>query len=628
MSTAPVDVDVIVVGGGPVGLSFAYLLGRQGVRVALFEKRPGTTPLPKGQYIHASTAELYRQWGVWSLIEKSGWPLESSNGQGFYVTLAGGPVAQVRSWDADEASYAKKWAELSPAYPRKVPASDYEAALRKQASTWPSVSLHFSHEVVAADQSTDSVSVQVHDKSADSSRAVTARYLVAADGAHSVVRRQVGTGEDGGPTFDNQVLTEFRAPLGDLLGQGFFHSFVLDPRYAGWFGSLHPQTGLWRYSFRHTEQQLPSTDAVMARIRGAAGKPDLPIEVVRTIRFDYITGLLRRWREGRVFFAGDAAHWHSPWGGFGANTGVQDANNLSWKLALVLRGHACDDLLQTYEVERKPRGQLAVKAATYNSLNFQSLVAATRLAEPDLETTGQLSEAAKAFLNEFVKAHGVSSVLHTGFQLGTTYQSNAVINGEEAPPVATMGEYVESTVPGVRVPHVWLRTRDGRRVSTVDLFGNSFVLVVRAGSHAWRQEVERVQALLGVEVRVAVIGAGADYEPEDGKFDRLFSGKSAAAWLVRPDGFIASELPAGANVDGALSERLGAILGQRPEVARSRDVEEADTPEGDEAGHGNRSAPTRAPDFAATDSRQPRAWSASQKKTAQISSATIANLSA
>lgn len=560
MSAAVTDVDVVVVGGGPVGLSFAYLLGRLGIRVALFEKRPGTTPLPKGQYIHASTAELYRQWGVWSLIEKAGWPLESSNGQGFYVTLEGGPVAQVRSWDADEASYAKKWAELSPAYPRKVPASDYEAALRKQASTWPTVSLHFSHEVESVEQSPDFVTVGVHDRTAGNALVFRTRYLVAADGAHSIVRRLVGTGEDVGPTFDNQVLTEFRAPLDELLGDGFFHSFVLDPRYAGWFGSLHPQTGLWRYSFKHTEQQLPSTEAVIARIRGAAGRPDLPVEVVKSIRFDYTTGLLRRWREGRVFFAGDAAHWHSPWGGFGANTGVQDANNLSWKLAMVLRGQASDELLQTYEVERKPRGQLAVKAATYNSLNFQSLMAATRLAEPDLETTGQLSEAATAFLREFVKAHGVASVLHTGFQLGTSYQSSAVINGEEAPPLATMGEYVESTVPGVRAPHIWLTGRDGKRKSTVDLFGRSFVLLTRESSREWSDSVQRVSDSTDVSVELVTVGVTGDYQTDDSKFARLFEGEPGAAWLVRPDGFIAARFESDRYATDTLHHVLQQLL--------------------------------------------------------------------
>ena len=130
----PSDVEVIICGGGPVGLSMAYLLGRAGVRVALFERRASTTTLPKGQYLHASTGELFMQWGVWDLLGDAGWSTESSNGQGFYVNVANGPVAEIRAVEGSHDDYVRKWEPLSPVYPRKVPASDYEAAIRRQAA--------------------------------------------------------------------------------------------------------------------------------------------------------------------------------------------------------------------------------------------------------------------------------------------------------------------------------------------------------------------------------------------------------------------------------------------------------------------------------------------------------------
>src|SRR5690606_3727658 len=116
--------------------------------VALFERRPSTTTLPKGQYLHASTGELFRQWGVWDLLGKSGWETERSNGQGFYVNVANGPVAEIRATDADHADYEAKWQAYSPVYPRKVPASDYESAIRRQACGWPNVSLVFNTRVI------------------------------------------------------------------------------------------------------------------------------------------------------------------------------------------------------------------------------------------------------------------------------------------------------------------------------------------------------------------------------------------------------------------------------------------------------------------------------------------------
>lgn len=560
------DVDVAICGGGPVGLSLAYLLGRAGVKTALFEKRATTTTLPKGQYVHAQTSELYRQWGVWSQLEKCGWSIQRSNGQGFYLNVAAGPVAEVRATHGTDEDYQKKWESLTPVFPRKIPASDYEAALCRQASLWPSVDIAFNAQVVDARQSDGQAQLVIRDRVSGAERTVRARYLVACDGAHSFVRNRIGQGEDNGPAFLNQILVEFEADLEATLGRdGFFHSFVLDPRYAGWFGSQHPDTGLWRYSFRHDEEELPDQDIILARMRGALGEPDLPLKIVRTYRFDYTTGLLRRWREGQVFFAGDAAHWHSPWGGFGANSGVQDANNLAWKLALVIKGLASEDLLDTYEVERKAKGWQTVKAATYNSMHFQAIAQSAILGEPTLYSHGRLSEVGVRFLREVIEPHGANAVLHTGYQLGTVYQSRAVMDDGAVAPAPRLKDYVETTVPGVRAPHVWLRDREGKRVSLVDLWGRSFVLVAVGDAEAWRRAAAAEEARSGLPLTVLDVGAGGDYVPEDDKFARLYGAeKDVTMVLVRPDGFVARRFYGDAARDGAtfLARTFDHMLGR------------------------------------------------------------------
>ena len=129
------NVDVIISGGGPTGISLAYLLGRLGVRVVLFEQRLSTSPLPKGQFVHASTGELFRQWGIWDDLKNAGWHPARSNGQGYYIRVCEGPVATV-PLAAEPAAYEQKWSALSPAFPRKIPASDYEAAIRRAAENW------------------------------------------------------------------------------------------------------------------------------------------------------------------------------------------------------------------------------------------------------------------------------------------------------------------------------------------------------------------------------------------------------------------------------------------------------------------------------------------------------------
>lgn len=555
--------DVIICGGGPVGLSMSYLLGREGLKTAMFERRATTTMLPKGQYLHASTGELFRQWGVWELLERSGWETMKSNGQGFYVNVANGPVGSIIAAEESHEHYVKKWADYSPVFPRKVPASDYEAAIRRQASRWDTVSLNFNSRIVEVEQDDGLVHVIVENTETGSRHAHSARYLIACDGAHSFVRSRLGTGQDHGPTFANQILVEFRADLDQTLGKdGFFHSFVLHPRYMGWFGSKHPETNLWRYSFRHDEETLPVEEVLLERLRGALGMPDLPIEIVATFRFDYSTGILRSWREGRVIFAGDAAHWHSPWGGYGMNSGIQDANNLAWKLGLVMREKAPDTLLDTYEQERKAKAMLTVKSATYNSLHYQAIAEAVRIGEGANFLRGEISDDGKKFLAQRLPSHGDNSVRHTGYQLGTVYESPAIVPTEEKPPTAELVHYEESVTPGVRAPHAWLVDQFGRQVSTIDLYGRGFVLIGNATASYWQAAAQQASHRLGLAIRYISVGDGQEYQAADDKFAALYGRYRDHVILVRPDGFIAARFTATAHdAEGELHLKLSQVLG-------------------------------------------------------------------
>lgn len=332
---------------------------------------------------------------------------------GLLSGVADGAVAEVRqSVESDEA-YARKWQALSLVAPRKVPASDYEAALRRQALSWPTVKLHFSATVAGVAQDGEKVTLAVRGPTGDTQR-IACRYLVACDGARSFVRSQLGAGEDHGPTFGNQILTGLRADLDDTLGRdAYFHSVILDPRHAGWFGSQHPGSGLWRYSFRHDEESLPTPDDVKARIRGALGLPELPVEIVETYRFDYTTGCATG-ALGECCLPA-TPRTGIPLGGLWRQHQRSGCQQPRVEARSGGAGTASADLLDTYPAERKPRAELAIKAATYNAMHFQAIVAAALVGEPNAARNARLGETAAAFLRAAVTRHGSASILHTGF---------------------------------------------------------------------------------------------------------------------------------------------------------------------------------------------------------------------
>jgi hypothetical protein len=269
-------------------------------------------------------------------------------------------------------------------------------------------------------------------------------------------------------------------------------------------------------------------------VRTAAGVPDLDVKILGVVPWTASARVAERYRTGRIFLAGDAAHEMPPTGGFGMNTGVQDVHNLAWKLACVLRGAAGPRLLDTYHDERQPLGQTTTQQSLNNAISMGRLnrAAGTAGARPE-------------YLNE------------QGMIFGAQYESSAVVpDGTAAPPVANpITDYVPSARPGGRAPHVWLE-RDGQRLSTIDLVGNGFVLLTSPAGTAWREAAER----LGV--RTLSIGDGELADP-DGQWLETYGLDETGVALVRPDGYVgwrSRAMPA--SPAASLGEAMAGILGQ------------------------------------------------------------------
>jgi hypothetical protein len=267
------------------------------------------------------------------------------------------------------------------------------------------------------------------------------------------------------------------------------------------------------------EQPSPlSADEARTIVRRAVGS-EVDVEVIDTATWRLSAQVAARWQVGRIFLAGDAAHSFPPTGGFGMNTGVQDAHNLVWKLAVVLQGRASARLLETYTPERKPVARANADWSVANSGRFRDIAAA--IVAEDQPRLDQL------LLDQKEHVHALTQ------DLGFSYTSPAVIPDAGGPAPAAAG-FVPSAAPGRRAPHAWI-VRDGVTVSTLDLFDSDFVLIAGPDGSAWCKAAAAVD---GTVPRVVSYQVGIDLTVEE-TFEPAYQLGHDGAVLVRPDGHVA-----------------------------------------------------------------------------------------
>jgi putative polyketide hydroxylase len=503
------EVEVLIVGGGPVGLTASILLSQAGVRSLLVERHPGTSVHPKARAINARSMELYRQSGVEDAIRAAGIPHHHTGMIIWAHTLAGEEIERRIPWRATSQSGA-----VSPVR-NCLCAQDYlEPVLRTFAEQQGLGELYFSTEAIAFAPEKDGVVVTLLDRASGEKRQVRAAYVIAADGAQSRVRRQLGVRMIGREDVYDSVNILLNADLTPWTAHrpaGLY--FIENQKIRGTFLTINA-TDRWGFlmnalgPFGYTAQDFtPERSVEFVRI--AAGVPDLEVKILGIVPWTASALVAERYVHDRIFLAGDAAHEMPPTGGFGFNTGVQDVHNLVWKLAAVLRGVAAPSLLETYHDERQPVGQ---------AITEQSLANAASMGR--LEQTKKNASARPEYLNE------------QGMIFGANYASRAVVpDGTDAPQVANaVTDYTPSARPGGRAPHVWFE-RDGERVSTIDLVGRGFSLLTASRGQAWKEAASEVAGKVRLPLTSAAIHAvefGAAYDIDDD-----------GAVLVRPDGYVA-----------------------------------------------------------------------------------------
>ncbi len=537
------DIPVLIVGGGPVGLSASLFLSRQGIRSLLVERHPGTSILPKARGINARTMEIYRQFGIEQAIRDAGLAPEHT---GFIVwteSLAGRELERRVPGRMSAANRA-----ATPVPNCLCAQDDLEPVLRRFAAAEPLAELRFNTELIEASQDADAVTAVLADRAGGTETLVRAGYLIAADGAQSKVRRKLGVRMIGHERVYDSVNILFNADLTPWTAdRPAALYFVEQPDLRATFLTINASDrwGFLIHSLKHYNYTPAdfTPERCVALIRKAVGVDDLPVRVLGVSAWEASALVADRYRDARVFLAGDAAHEMPPTGGFGLNTGVQDVHNLAWKLAAVLHGQASARLLDSYHAERQPIGAAITQASLENSLSMG------RTARQD----GAVLPRA-AFLSE------------QGLIFGAAYESGAVIgDGSTAPAIDDpVTQYVPSARPGCRAPHVWLR-QDGTQVSTVELFGPRFVLLTGARGGAWIDAAAQLAGATYPPLVAHMIGGDGPLADDDGAWAAAYGLSDDGAVLVRPDGHVAWRTAAGVDAPAkVLRAALDGVLGRAP----------------------------------------------------------------
>jgi 2-polyprenyl-6-methoxyphenol hydroxylase-like FAD-dependent oxidoreductase len=523
-------VPVAIVGGGPVGLVAALELARYGIRSLLVERHDGTTWHPKARNLNTRTMEISRGWGaaVHDALVDINLPRAWTSQIIYTRTLAGEELGRMPT-----AGFSGPGRDISPEVPLLSSQDVFEPIFRKGAEATGMAELRFGHEagrLSRGDRSDDDrVVIEVAERASGKRYEVEAEFLLAADGAASGVRDQLGIELDGPRGLGHFVNVYFRADLDPWVAHRPALLFwVSNGPVRGVFQPLDAR-GRWlcQIAYDGTPATFESYTAGRSTewIRAAVGDRAATPEILSIGSWTLNGVVAQSFRRGRVLLVGDAAAQLPPIGGFGVNTGIQGLHNVVWKLALVRAGVAGPALLDTYETERRAVARYNVERSLENSRMVERINAAARGEAGQTLSPSEAVAASRRYGN------------FLGMELGYRYESAAVVADDSEPDRVgdEVIEYVSSARPGKRAPHAWIE-QAGRRHSTLDLFGPHFTLLAGSASGGVQAGEEIARRLPGVPLVTHQLGA--DFADVEGGFAERYEIGSDRAMLVRPDGHV------------------------------------------------------------------------------------------
>jgi len=462
---------VLIVGGGPVGLAMAGDLGWRGVPCVLIEKTDGRITQPRMDMVHVRTMEFCRRWGIVQWVEEAGYNRDYPQDNAWVTSLANGYELGREPFPSPR---EEKPPPQSPQKRERCPQNFFDPVLARFAGTFPHVTRRYRTELVDFTEQDGGVTACAIDHATGVGETIEADYLIACDGAGGPCRDKLGIALVG-----NEVLTYTTNVIFRCAGLEKLHR--IKPAYRlifigpeGTFATIVAIDGRdhWRFSLVGSREYRKLAEAdLRAAIERAVGCPfEFDIEsIMPWTRRELIAD---RYGTGRVFLVGDSAHQLSPTGGFGMNTGIQEAIDLAWKLAARLSGWGGDALLASYEAERRPVAARNAREAAGNLARMLS--PRENLPPPEIFAPGPAGDAARRVFGAKFTETMRREWFTIGIQLGYHYENSpiCIADGSPAPPDET-ATYTQTARPGHRAPHVWLAPGQ----STLDLFGRGFVLL-------------------------------------------------------------------------------------------------------------------------------------------------------
>jgi 2-polyprenyl-6-methoxyphenol hydroxylase-like FAD-dependent oxidoreductase len=539
-------VPVLILGGGPVGLALAGDLGWRGIDSVLVEARTATIFQPKMDMIGIRSMEFCRRWGIVEDVHQAGYNRDYIQDCAWVTDLNGYEFGR-EEFPSPRQERAPK---QSPEHRERCPQNFFDPVLSRFARKSGHADIRYRTELVSFVDHGDYVTATLRSREDGTEYELEATYLIGCDGGDSTVRQMLGiqmSGE-GALTYTSNAI--FRCDGLEKLhtSKPAYRYIFIGPE--GTWATLVAINGRdqWRFSLIGDDSQQEVTEEEMrAAINRAMGK-EFEFEILSILPWVRRQLVADNYRKGNVFIAGDAAHLTSPTGGFGMNTGLLDAVNLSWKLAANIQGWGGEALLDSYEYEQRP---VAIRNVTEAGDNLKRMLG-PRVAQPQPEVFNDDSPQTEAARREYGDAYTEAMKqewFSIGIHLGYVYEGSPVIvpDGTPQPPLAVQS-YEPTARPGHRAPHVWL----SEDKSLLDEFGREFVCL-RFDPAVEVAEFEAAAAVEGVPLRIVDV--------DNAEAAELYAAKLV---LVRPDGQVAwrgDELvPDTAGLIGRISGRTAAVL--------------------------------------------------------------------